>query len=67
MDQLRIPVSVTVDGSSEDVKELVYRYVKEHGGNVNLAKCAADLQLSPELVREVIEALEKEGRIVVID
>lgn len=32
-----------------------------------MAKCAADLQLSPELVKEVIEALEKEGRIVVID
>jgi division protein CdvB (Snf7/Vps24/ESCRT-III family) len=48
----------------EQIKTMVYAYIKEHYKDFDIEECASVLSLSEEEVEKAIEMLEKEGKII---
>lgn len=48
----------------EQIKKMVYAYIKEHYKDFDIEECASVLSLSEEEVEKAIERLEKEGKII---
>jgi len=47
-----------------DIPEQVYEYARKHDGELSIRSCAQELGTSPEEVRNALEKLRSEGRIV---
>jgi len=48
-----------------DLKDQVYRYAKEHDGQMSISTCAKDLGTSPEAVHTALGRLRDDGKIVI--
>jgi len=49
--------------SPEEVKEMLYAYLKQHGGELTLPQCCQELNVPREVVSEALELLQQEGKI----
>jgi len=58
--------SSSVKGAEETLEERLLEYIKEHGGELLISKCASDLNVTPQEVRRAIEKLASEGKIKTI-
>ncbi|MHC1586865.1 MAG: Snf7 family protein [Candidatus Hecatellaceae archaeon] len=54
---------IKLQPTPEEVKERLYEYLKTHGGELALAKCCKELNVSRDLLNQALELLEQEGRI----
>ena len=43
----------------------MYRYAKEHNGQLSIQSCADDLRTSPEEVRNALQKLRDNGKVVI--
>jgi len=55
--------SVSSEGRGFDLEERILQYIKDHGGELFISKCASDLNVTPQDVRRAIEKLASEGKI----
>ena len=51
--------------SEDELKEKVLSYLKQHGGELSIEKCASTLNVTVEDVKKALSLLESEGKIVV--
>jgi len=58
-------LELRVEIEDEDVKDVVYHYIKTCEGQLDLRQCAVDLQVAVEDVLKAVALLEGEGRIKV--
>lgn len=52
------------EAKDEQIKTMVYTYIKEHYKDFDMEECASVLSLSEEEVKKAIAMLEKEGKII---
>ena len=52
-------------GTETDADRRVYEYIKTHQGNLHVSDAARIIGIPPERVREALERLESEGKVVV--
>lgn len=62
--EAKIPIALTTGGESVSFESRLYDYIKSKGGELSLTKCAGELGSSPEMVREALDRLRGEGKIV---
>ncbi len=65
--EARIPIAVTSDGEEEPVEPLETRllgYIKSHNGELNLSTASNELEVSTEDIRNSLEKLKDDGKIV---
>ncbi|RLG91591.1 MAG: hypothetical protein DRO36_03905 [Candidatus Hecatellales archaeon] len=51
--------------SEDELKEKVLSYLKQHGGELSIEKCASTLNVTVEDVKKALSLLESEGKIIV--
>ncbi len=54
-----------LDISSFLLEELIWDYIERNNGNVNVSRCSQELNLPTEKVLEVLEVLNKKGKILI--
>jgi division protein CdvB (Snf7/Vps24/ESCRT-III family) len=65
--EARIPIAVTSGGEEEPVEPLESRllgYIKSHNGELNLSTASNELEVSTEDIRNSLEKLKDDGKIV---
>jgi len=55
--------SISQPGDSDFFDEVLFNYLKEHGGSINLVKCSNDLNLSYEEIKRRLSRLNNLGKI----
>lgn len=49
----------------EELEKQVLNFIKEHGGELNLNKCAANFKVNVDDVKKAVEKLESSGKIII--
>ena len=65
--ETRIPIAITSDGEEEQAEPLEDRllgYIKSHNGELNLSQAPKELGVSTEDIRQSLEKLKDDGKIV---
>jgi division protein CdvB (Snf7/Vps24/ESCRT-III family) len=65
--ETRIPIAITSDGEEEPAEPLEDRllgYIKSHNGELNLSQAPKELGVSTEDIRQSLEKLKDDGKIV---
>jgi len=58
-------IAAPVEQFNGDLKEQVYKYARDHDGQMSVNTCAKDLGATPEAIHTALERLRDDGKIVI--
>jgi len=65
VDQVAETTTPATSGLDGDIEGQVYQYAREHDGQLSIQSCADDLGTSPEEVRNALQKLRDNGKVVI--